>query len=212
MNNFTKNDHLPLIGILRGVEPDDCIRVANILISAGFSIIEVPLNSPDALESIKRMVNYFNLDEVLIGAGTVTDLNKAKDVIDIGANLIVTPNINLDVITTAVEANCVVFPGVVTPTEAFSALQAGATGLKLFPVSMIGLDGFSAIQSVLPQDSLCFPVGGIDATINSMLPYVKAGAAGFGLGSALYKPSMSDEEVRANALKFVSVYKHCLSS
>ena len=208
MNNkdFNLNDHLPLVAIIRGVEPADCIRVTQILIEEGFSMIEVPLNSPDALTSIKMLVEHFG-DQYLIGAGTVTTPEKAQAVIDTGANLVVTPNFNEQVVKMSAAAGCVSFPGVVTPTEAFAALAAGATGLKLFPVSVLGLDGFKALNSVLPPETICLPVGGINPTIESMKPYLDIGAKGFGLGASLYKPGLSDDEIRANAKAFNTAFK-----
>ncbi|MFA0228802.1 2-dehydro-3-deoxy-6-phosphogalactonate aldolase, partial [Vibrio sp. 10N.261.45.A7] len=172
----------------------------------GFSMIEVPLNSPDALTSIKMLVEHFG-DQYLIGAGTVTTPEKAQAVIDTGANLIVTPNFNEQVVKMSAAAGCVSFPGVVTPTEAFAALSAGATGLKLFPVSVLGLDGFKALNSVLPSEAICLPVGGINPTIESMKPYLDIGAKGFGLGASLYKPGLSDDEIRANARAFNTAFK-----
>ncbi|MEZ9699921.1 2-dehydro-3-deoxy-6-phosphogalactonate aldolase [Vibrio sp. 10N.261.46.E12] len=204
--DFNLNDHLPLVAIIRGVEPADCIRVTQILIEEGFSMIEVPLNSPDALTSIKMLVEHFG-DQYLIGAGTVTTPEKAQAVIDTGANLIVTPNFNEQVVKMSAAAGCVSFPGVVTPTEAFAALSAGATGLKLFPVSVLGLDGFKALNSVLPSEAICLPVGGINPTIESMKPYLDIGAKGFGLGASLYKPGLSDDEIRANARAFNTAFK-----
>lgn len=210
MNQFNIQQHFPLIAIIRGVTPDNCIQVAEILIEEGFTMIEVPLNSPNALESIQILVEKFG-DEYLIGAGTVTTPDKAHAVIETGAKLVVTPNVNQDVIRLASNAGCVTFPGVVTPTEAFDALEAGATGLKLFPVSSIGLDGFKALKDVLPADTLCMPVGGVSANKDSLKPFVDLGANGFGLGSALYKPSMSFEEIRQNARAFVSAYKETVA-
>ncbi|MCK6263413.1 2-dehydro-3-deoxy-6-phosphogalactonate aldolase [Vibrio sp. ZSDE26] len=209
-NDFNLNDHLPLVAIIRGILPDDCVRVTQILIEEGFSMIEVPLNSPDALTSIKTLVQHFG-ENFLIGAGTVTTAEKAQAVIDTGANLMVTPNFNEEVVKMSVAAGCVTFPGVVTPTEAFSALAAGATGLKLFPISMIGLDGFKALNSVLPPDTACLPVGGINPTVESMKPYLDIGAKGFGLGASLYKPGMSDEEIRSNAKAFNQSYTESIS-
>lgn len=207
MNNkdFKLSQHLPLIAIIRGVEPQNVVRVSSILIDEGFSMIEVPLNSPNALLSITRLVDKFG-DNYLIGAGTVTTASLAKSVIATGANLIVTPNYNAEVIKLAVNAGCVTFPGVVTPTEAFDALAAGATGLKLFPVPVLGLDGFKALKSVLPPNVDCLPVGGINPTIESMKPYMDLGATGFGLGASLYKPGLTDDEIRSNARKFVTTY------
>lgn len=207
---FNINEQFPLIAIIRGVLPEDVLRVASILVEEGFTMIEVPLNSPDALVSIKKLVDHYLTDsakQYFVGAGTVTTLQKAKDVIATGANLVVTPNMNEDAIKLSVAAGCATFPGVVTPTEAFNALEAGATGIKLFPVSALGQDGFKALNSVLPQGTLCFPVGGIDPTVESMKPLMDIGAQGFGLGSALYKPTMTDEEIRTAANTFVRTFK-----
>ena len=200
--------HLPLIAIIRGVTPDVCLDVAKVLIEAGFTMIEVPLNSPNALESIRKLVKAYG-DDYLIGAGTVTNTELAQQVIDTGAKLMVTPNCNANVIKMSVAAGCATFPGVVTPTEAFTALQAGATGIKLFPISMVGVDGLKALKSVLPKNTLCYPVGGIDPTIESMQPFVAAGASGFGLGSSLYKPTMSLAEIKQNAENFVTNFRKC---
>ncbi len=204
-SNFELDNHLPLIAIIRGVLPQNVIAVAEVLIESGFTMLEVPLNSPNALESIRLLVNKFG-EKYCIGAGTVTSPELAQQVIDTGANLVVTPNCNEDVIRMSVAAGCATFPGVVTPTEAFSALAAGATGLKLFPISMIGLEGFKALKSVLPEGTACYPVGGIEPTVESMQPYINIGATGFGLGSALYKPAMSLEQIKVNAISYVKNY------
>lgn len=196
----------PLIAIIRGVTPDTCIEVGQTLVDAGFDMIEVPLNSPEAIKSIGMLVEHFGTDEYFIGAGTVTTLDAAKAVVETGANLVVTPNCNVDVIKYCSENDCATFPGVVTPTEAFTALDSGATGLKFFPVSMVGLDGMKAMLSVLPKGTKCYPVGGINPSEASMEPYVSAGAAGFGLGSSLYKPNMSLAQIKANAEAFVATY------
>ena len=197
---------IPLIAILRGVTPKTILNVANVLVKAGFTKIEVPLNSPDAIESIRLLVSEYNTKDFEIGAGTVTRLDLVEQVLETGANLVVTPNCNVEVIKTAVDAGCVTYPGVVTPTEAFSAVHAGATNLKLFPISMVGVGGMSAMKSVLPSDIALFPVGGIDATFESMSPYLNKGAKGFGLGSQLYKPSMTLEEISQKAKAFVKTY------
>lgn len=207
--SFNLAEQLPLIAIIRGVLPDDVIRIAQILIDQGFTMIEVPLNSPDALVSIKRLVEHFG-EQYYIGAGTVTTVDEAKAVIETGANLVVTPNLNEGVIKLSVAAGCATFPGVVTPSEAFSALAAGATGLKLFPVSALGVDGFKALMSVLPKGTACFPVGGINASVESMKTYIDLGAKGFGLGSALYTPAMTDAEISAVAKQFVESFNICL--
>jgi len=197
---------IPLIAILRGITPKTILNVADVLVKAGFTKIEVPLNSPDAIESIRLLVSEYNTKDFEIGAGTVTRLDLVEQVLETGANLVVTPNCNVEVIKTAVDAGCVTYPGVVTPTEAFSAVHAGATNLKLFPISMVGVGGMSAIKSVLPSDIALYPVGGIDATFESMSPYLNKGAKGFGLGSQLYKPSMTLEEISQKAKAFVKTY------
>lgn len=204
------DSHIPLIAILRGVTPDDILDVAAILIEEGFSMLEVPLNSPDALVSIKKLLDTYSLEDYFIGAGTVTTKELAEQVIACGANLVVTPNYNEDVVKISVAAGCACFPGVVTPTEAFSAIAAGATGIKLFPISMLGMDGFKALKSVLPAETRCYPVGGIEPIEESMHPYLQAGASGFGLGSAVYKPDMSYEEIRKRARAFVKIYSDFL--
>ena len=213
LKKFNIKKQFPLIAIIRGVLPEDVIRVASILIEEGFTMIEVPLNSPDALISIKKLVEHFlgeHKQQYFVGAGTVTTPELAKQVIATGANLIVTPNMNEEVIKLSVAADCATFPGVVTPTEAFSALAAGATGLKLFPVSALGNDGFKALNSVLPKGTLCFPVGGIDPTVESMKPLMDIGAQGFGLGSSLFKPTMTDEDIRTAASAFVRTFNQLL--
>lgn len=197
---------IPLIAILRGTTPSEILAQADTLITAGFSMIEVPLNSPNAIESISLLVSTYG-NEFLLGAGTVYNEELAQQVIDTGANFIVTPNFNQLVVIKAVSAGCVCYPGVVTPTEAFAAVAAGASGLKLFPISMLGMDGLKAMMSVLPKEISCFPVGGINATAQSMHPYLAAGAKGFGLGSSLYRAGMTLDELRKNAHEFVSVYK-----
>lgn len=197
---------MPLIAILRGISPENVLKVSEVLIKQGFTSIEVPLNSPDALASIEILVNEYG-DKYLIGAGTVTTPELAKTVINTGANLIVSPNVNSEVIALSIKAGCECYPGVVTPTEAFTALELGATGLKLFPISMLGIDGFVALKSVLPSDTKCYPVGGINASVESMHPYLKAGAAGFGLGSALFTPCSTLAQIALNAKAFVDTYK-----
>ncbi|MDO6641877.1 2-dehydro-3-deoxy-6-phosphogalactonate aldolase [Shewanella sp. 5_MG-2023] len=204
---FELSKQFPLIAIIRGVTPATCLDVAEVLISQGFTMIEVPLNSPDALISIQKLVDKYG-DKYLIGAGTVTSAQLAYEVIQTGAKLIVTPNVNSKVIQMGVSAGCAVFPGVVTPTEAFDALRYGATGLKIFPVNALGHAGLSALMSVLPENTLCYPVGGIEPNSNSMRPYIKLGVSGFGLGSSLYKPAMELEEIKKNAEAFISNFKH----
>jgi len=194
---------LPLLAILRGVTPNSVLQVADILVDAGFSRIEVPLNSPDALSSIRLLTKEYK-DEFLIGAGTVTSVELAKRVIDTGANLIVSPNLNIDLLRLALKAGCHCYPGVLTPSECFAAIAAGASNLKLFPISTLGIEGFKAIKSVLPTEIDCYPVGGIQP--ENMHGYLAAGAAGFGLGSALYQANMELDTLSKNAQQFVKSF------
>lgn len=175
------------------------------LIKQGFTTIEVPLNSPNALTSIKILVEQYG-DQYLVGAGTVTRPELAKAVINTGAKLIVSPNTNREVIALSLKAGCRCYPGVITPTEALTALEHGATGLKVFPISMLGIDGFIALKSVLPLDTKLYPVGGINPNAENMYPYLEAGASGFGLGSALFTPDLSLKQIELNAKAFASIY------
>ncbi|MDT0595000.1 2-dehydro-3-deoxy-6-phosphogalactonate aldolase [Glaciecola petra] len=211
MSSQALTSHLPLIAILRGITPHNVLSYADMLITAGFTMLEVPLNSPQALVSIRLLVKTYG-NAYLIGAGTVTNTEQVESVINCGANLVVTPNYNEDVVKISVAAGCHCYPGVITPTEAFAAIAAGASGLKLFPISMMGVEGFKALKSVLPPEIKCFPVGGITAQEESMYPYLSAGAHGFGLGSALFKPEMTLQEVEIKAEAFVSIYKNFLKS
>lgn len=189
---------LPLIAILRGVEPEEVIAVTEELLDVGFRYIEIPLNSPQALKSISLVVDKFG-DQAVVGAGTVTSIEKLLLVIKTGAKLIVTPNMNPDVIRKAREHDCVIFSGIQTPTEAFTALECGASALKLFPAELIQPNGLKAIRSVLPPEVICCPTGGIDANPEQMRAYVQAGANGFGLGSGLYKKGLNLSQIRKRA-------------
>ncbi len=189
-----------LIAILRGVKPDEVEAIAAELIAADISIIEVPLNSPEPLNSISRLVTRFG-DRALIGAGTVLSPQAVEEVAAIGAKLIVMPHSDLSVVSAAVDAGLYCVPGVSTPTEAFAAISAGAHALKAFPGELLTPSVVKAWKAVLPPDIPLIPVGGV--TPDKLGPYLSAGAAGFGLGSALYKPGMSAQEVgkRANAFQ-----------
>ncbi|UGA56664.1 2-dehydro-3-deoxy-6-phosphogalactonate aldolase [Vibrio sp. VB16] len=189
---------LPLIAILRGVEPSEVLDMAEVLIDNGFRFIEVPLNSPKAIFSIEKLVEKYG-DKAFIGAGTVTDIEKLKPVLQTGAKLIVTPNMNPDVIRLARTHDCVVFSGVQTATEAFSAVDCGVTALKFFPAELIQPLGVKAIKSVLPSEVICCPTGGIEANSEQMKSYLEVGADGFGLGSALYKKGMKPLELNIRA-------------
>lgn len=194
----------PLVAILRGIEPHEAESIAGALIDAGFSMIEVPLNSPDPLTSIEAIARRFGGDAV-IGAGTVLDTSQVRAVRDAGGTLIVSPNTDPPVITAAAEAEMVVLPGYFTPSEGFAALKAGATGLKLFPAEAATPAVLKAQRAVLPRDTPVLVVGGIAP--DNMAPWREAGAAGFGLGSALYKPGRSAADVASAAAAFVAAIR-----
>ncbi|TCO79629.1 2-keto-3-deoxy-phosphogalactonate aldolase [Plasticicumulans lactativorans] len=201
------NDYLsplPLVAILRGLTPDEALPVGQALVDAGFRIIEVPLNSPDACESIRRLARAFGAT-VLIGAGTVLSVEAVAEVAAAGGRLIVMPHADPAVIRAARAAGLACAPGVATPTEAFAALAAGADALKLFPAEQLGPAVLKAWRAVLPAGVPCLPVGGI--TPDNMAPWLAAGANGFGLGSALYRPGQSPAEVGAQARAFADAWR-----
>lgn len=195
---------LPLIAILRGVTPDEAPAIAGALLEAGITQIEVPLNSPEPLESIAGLAKDFG-SRALIGAGTVLTAADVDAVADAGGRLIVSPNCDTDVITRTKALGLESWPGVFTPTEAFTALQAGADGLKLFPGAMAGPAGLAAIRAILPAGTLVYAVGG--AGPENFRDWIAASADGFGLGSALYKPGWTAAEVRARAKSIVTAYQ-----
>ncbi|MCG7394124.1 2-dehydro-3-deoxy-6-phosphogalactonate aldolase [Microvirga sp. ACRRW] len=200
---------LPLVAILRGLRPEAAEAVGFALVEAGFRIIEVPLNSPEPFRSIETLARTMPGD-VLIGAGTVLDVEQVDGVKDVGGKLIVMPHGDTDVIRRAKENRMLCTPGVATPTEAFAALKAGADAIKIFPAESIPPHVVKAWRAVLPKDTIVLPVGGIKP--DNMKPYVDAGANGFGLGSALFTPAMSVEEVGSNARAFASAWKALRSS
>ena len=204
MNAHQKFAHslrmLPLVAILRGLRPEEALPVGQALVSTGWTLIEVPLNSPQPLDSIAALASA--LPQALIGAGTVLRPEDVRNVQAAGGQLIVSPNFNPAVVREAVRLGLVCLPGVMTASEAFAALEAGATGLKIFPAEMITPPVIKALRAVLPPGTVVMPVGGI--TPGNMRPYLAAGADGFGIGSALYKPGMSASEVAENAMTFIS--------
>ncbi|WP_424967813.1 2-dehydro-3-deoxy-6-phosphogalactonate aldolase [Dinoroseobacter sp. S375] len=198
----------PLIAILRGITPPEAVPVATRLVSAGIDRIEVPLNSPDALDSITAMVDALG-DSALIGAGTVLTRDEVRDVKAAGGQIIVSPNADTDVIRETRAQGMLSFPGVFSPTECFAALEAGATGLKLFPASVGGLGLLKALVPVLPKGTDIYAVGGIDGP--DFAAWLAAGAKGFGLGSSLYAPGDTDEQVYLKALSIVRYYGAAIS-
>jgi len=194
---------LPLIAILRGVRPENVEAVGHALVEAGFRIIEVPLNSPEPFRSIERLAKTMP-GNVLVGAGTVLDPEQVNGIRDVGGKLIVMPHADLDVIKRAKEQDLICTPGVATPTEAFAALNAGADAIKIFPAEAVPPAVVKAWRAVLPKDAVVLPVGGIKP--DTMRPYVEAGANGFGLGSALFTPAMSAEEIGRKARDFATAW------
>jgi 2-dehydro-3-deoxyphosphogalactonate aldolase len=195
---------LPLVAILRGVRPEEVLPIGHALVEAGFAVIEVPLNSPQPMESIERLAREFGA-HALIGAGTVTSPVQVAEVAAAGGRLVVMPHGDAAVIRAAKAAGMSCAPGIATPTEGFAALAAGADALKLFPAELLGPPVLKAMRSVFPAGTLFLPVGGIAP--GNMGPFVAAGAAGFGLGSALYRPGADAAEVGRNAHAFVDAWR-----
>jgi len=191
----------PLIAILRGVRPDEVVAIGEELVAAGFTLIEVPMNSPDPLDSVTRLVDALG-SRAMIGAGTVLTVDQVAAMRDAGGRMVISPNTNIDVIRASADAGLASLPGIATPSEALAALDAGATALKLFPAEAASPTILKAMRAILPSDLRVLPVGGI--VPEGMAPWRQAGAAGFGLGSALYKPGMTAGEVGAHARAFVA--------
>jgi 2-dehydro-3-deoxyphosphogalactonate aldolase len=196
-------DRLPLVAILRGITPEEIVPVGRALVEAGFVMLEVPLNSPQPLASIRNLCDAVD-EKILVGAGTVMTARQVREIEDVGGRLIVMPHGDPLVIRAAKDAGLFCIPGVGTPTEGFAALANGADALKLFPAELLTPAVLRAMRSVFPEATRFLPVGGI--TPESMRGYVAAGAAGFGLGSALYKRGDTADVVGANARAFVSAW------
>lgn len=192
-----------LIAIFRGIRPTEVERVSEVVYEAGISKIEVPLNSPEPFESISLLAKQFGTNAI-VGAGTVLNVQQVQSVHDAGGTIVVSPNCNTAVIAATRANGLLSYPGVFTASECFSALEAGATGLKLFPASVLGVDGLKALKAVVPKEVPFYGVSGIGAT--DFASWRLAGITGFGIGSNLYKPGLSLEEVSANAVEIVAAY------
>lgn len=193
----------PIIAILRGIEPSEAVDIGEALVTEGITRIEVPLNSPNPLESIANLAKAFG-EDALIGAGTVLNVQDVQDVNAAMGRLIVSPNTDIEVIEASKALGLQSFPGVFTASECFAALKAGADGLKIFPAFKLGTDGLKALRDVLPKDCPVFAVGGVG--VDDLPAWLAAGADGFGIGGALYKPGNTASEVAKKARAFVSAW------
>jgi 2-dehydro-3-deoxyphosphogalactonate aldolase len=191
---------LPLVAILRGLRPAEALGVGEVLVQAGFRIVEVPLNSPDPFDSINLLVQALG-KRAIVGAGTVLTVADVETLHAVGGQICISPNANPDVIRRAKALGMISFPAFFTPTEAFSAIDAGADAIKLFPAELAGTTGLKAMKAVLPKNVPVFPVGGVNP--ENMGDFIDAGAAGFGIGSAVFKPGDTPEIVFKKARAFV---------
>jgi 2-dehydro-3-deoxyphosphogalactonate aldolase len=195
--------HRNLIAILRGITPDDAVAVGRALVAAGITRIEVPLNSPDPFRSIAVMATDLG-PGVEVGAGTVLTVDDVAQVQAAGGTLIVSPNCDPAVIRATRDRGMASWPGVMTPTECFAAIHAGASGLKIFPASLLGPEGLRAIRAVLPRQLQVYAVGG--AGPSNFADWVRAGASGFGIGTALYTPGTTAAEITTRAAAIVAAH------
>ncbi|MGY3445397.1 MULTISPECIES: 2-dehydro-3-deoxy-6-phosphogalactonate aldolase [unclassified Bradyrhizobium] len=193
----------PLVAILRGIKPEETPDIVRTLIEAGMTAIEIPLNSPEPFRSIEIAAKRAPAD-VLIGAGTVLTAADVDRLHDAGGRLMVSPNVDVDVLARARDHAMVTLPGVFSPTEALLAARAGASGLKFFPASVLGASGITAIRAVLPPDLMIAAVGGVSD--QNFAEYVKAGIRAFGLGSSLYKPGMTAADIAVRAKLTIEAY------
>jgi 2-dehydro-3-deoxyphosphogalactonate aldolase len=197
----------PLVAILRGVKPEETADIISALIDTGMAAIEIPLNSPDPFRSIEIAVKRAPAG-ILIGAGTVLTLDEVARLHDVGGRLMVSPNVDPEIIASARARGMVTMPGVFSPTEALLAARAGASSLKFFPASVLGAAGITAIRAVLPADIMIAAVGGVSDT--NFADYVKAGITAFGLGSSLYKPGMTAAQVADRAKATIEAYDRAI--
>jgi 2-dehydro-3-deoxyphosphogalactonate aldolase len=194
---------LSLVAILRGLSPDEAPAIGHALVDAGFVLLEVPLNSPQPLRSIETLAAQH--PQLLIGAGTVLRAQDVREVHAAGGRLIISPHFDAEVVQEALRLGLACLPGVATPSEAFAALKAGAHALKLFPAEMLGPSVVKALRAVLPASVPLLPVGGVSP--DNMAAYRQAGASGFGIGSALYKPGQSTTDTAAAAQRFIQSWR-----
>lgn len=206
-----QQETLPLVAILRGITPEQACEVADILLSCGFHWLEVPLNSPEPYESIRLMRNTVG-NQGFVGAGTVLTVEQVDRIADCGGQLIISPNCEPAVIRHSVTRGLISMPGVMTPSEAFSALAAGASALKLFPAEHVLPSITKAFRAVIPREVACLPVGGIQPDATQMCSYIQAGANGFGLGGGLYQAGMSMDLLRERALAYQQAWRACAES
>ena len=195
-------DQLPLVAILRGLTPPEAPAIGQALHSAGFRLLEVPLNSPDPLQSISLL--RAQCPDAVVGAGTVLTPEQVRQVHAAGGQMVISPNFNLAVVQETLRLGMVSLPGILTPTEAFAALAAGAHGLTIFPAELASPAVVKALLAVLPAGTRILPVGGISAS--NMAPWLSAGASGFGIGSSLYKPGKPAFEVERDVSIFIASY------
>ena len=195
---------MPAVAILRGVTEDKIVDVADVILAAGIRLIEVPLNSPNAYDSITRLCSE-RRGLGLFGCGTCTNLSELNQVAQTGAELVVTPNVNPELITTAIEWGLTPIPGYMTPTEAFTAYAAGARYLKLFPAANLGINHYLALKEILPDDVKTLAVGGVSA--QSAKQWIKAGMSGIGVGSEIFKPNRDIDEIASRAMAVASALK-----
>jgi 2-dehydro-3-deoxyphosphogalactonate aldolase len=188
-------DENPIIAILRGVHPYEVLQVADALISSGIRAIEIPFNSPEPLKSIELLANRFS-GEILLGCGTVLSSAELKAAHSSGAELALHPHANPQLVKDALKLGMISLPGVMTPTECFAMLEAGASGLKLFPCDVLGPEGVAALKAVLRTDTTLIAVGGISA--QNICAFKSAGVDGFALGSSIYKPGMPAADIRTS--------------
>ncbi|MBU3005569.1 2-dehydro-3-deoxy-6-phosphogalactonate aldolase [Paraglaciecola arctica] len=207
MTNIIENafDECPIIGIIRGSKPSEIVAIGEALFESGIRIMEVPLNSPSPVESIQRLIEAMG-DKMVIGAGTVLSVQDVDDVVKVGGQICVSPNTDQAVIKACVDKGVEAFPGYQTPSEAFSAIQAGATWLKCFPAGSLGPSGISSLRDVIPAHIRLIAVGGVSA--GNVADYMRAGCNGIGMAGSLYKPGYTAKQVGQAARQMVVAMEH----